>query len=135
MLFTNKRLKSPAKGRAIIISAAMSFSYWVHRWYRTLVVMSCLVLKNSIGDNDLFVNYIFLETTFFYFDFLKFVINISLLKLKATCSYDLCSAEQEKDPEFWNSWAQRTLVKALKEERNTNIAKNLILFLGDGKCY
>ncbi|KAB5537037.1 hypothetical protein PHYPO_G00114230 [Pangasianodon hypophthalmus] len=40
--------------------------------------------------------------------------------------------EQEKDPEFWNSWAQRTLVKALGEERNTNIAKNLILFLGDG---
>ncbi|KAF4094043.1 hypothetical protein AMELA_G00008420 [Ameiurus melas] len=40
--------------------------------------------------------------------------------------------EQEKDPDFWNSWAQRTLVKALGEERNTNIAKNLILFLGDG---
>lgn len=40
--------------------------------------------------------------------------------------------EKEKDPEYWNSWAQHTLVKALKTERNTNIAKNLILFLGDG---
>ncbi|KAI5093490.1 alkaline phosphatase, tissue-nonspecific isozyme isoform X2 [Silurus meridionalis] len=40
--------------------------------------------------------------------------------------------EQEKNPEFWNSWAQRTLVNALREELNTNYAKNLILFLGDG---
>ncbi|TSK16213.1 Alkaline phosphatase [Bagarius yarrelli] len=40
--------------------------------------------------------------------------------------------EKEKDPEYWNLWAQHTLVKALKVERNTNIAKNLILFLGDG---
>lgn len=35
MLFTDKWLKSPAKGREIIISAAMSFSCWVHWWYRT----------------------------------------------------------------------------------------------------
>ncbi|KAG7319058.1 hypothetical protein KOW79_017532 [Hemibagrus wyckioides] len=40
--------------------------------------------------------------------------------------------EQEKDPEYWNSWAQHTLAKALEQEHNTNIAKNLILFLGDG---
>ncbi|GAA6107885.1 alkaline phosphatase, tissue-nonspecific isozyme [Tachysurus ichikawai] len=40
--------------------------------------------------------------------------------------------EQEKDPQYWNSWAQRTLAKALEVEHNTNIAKNLILFLGDG---
>ncbi|KAF5908739.1 alkaline phosphatase-like, partial [Clarias magur] len=38
----------------------------------------------------------------------------------------------EKQPEYWNSWAQDTLSKALQVERNTNIAKNLILFLGDG---
>ncbi|KAI1892496.1 hypothetical protein AGOR_G00134200 [Albula goreensis] len=41
--------------------------------------------------------------------------------------------EQEKDPYYWNSWAQRTLKNALTlQELNKNIAKNLILFLGDG---
>ncbi|KAI4878349.1 hypothetical protein NFI96_033698 [Prochilodus magdalenae] len=41
--------------------------------------------------------------------------------------------EQEKDPVFWNTWAQRTLRNALTlQEQNKNIAKNIILFLGDG---
>uniref|UniRef100_A0A8C9S1R1 Alkaline phosphatase n=1 Tax=Scleropages formosus TaxID=113540 RepID=A0A8C9S1R1_SCLFO len=39
----------------------------------------------------------------------------------------------EKDPAFWHSWAQRTLRTALSlQDLNKNIAKNLILFLGDG---
>ncbi|KAG5838960.1 hypothetical protein ANANG_G00229290 [Anguilla anguilla] len=41
--------------------------------------------------------------------------------------------EQEKNPAFWNSMAQHTLTNALSlQELNQNIAKNLILFLGDG---
>ncbi|XP_063329677.1 alkaline phosphatase, tissue-nonspecific isozyme [Pelmatolapia mariae] len=41
--------------------------------------------------------------------------------------------EQEKDPKFWNAWAQQTLKNALTlQELNKNKAKNLILFLGDG---
>lgn len=41
--------------------------------------------------------------------------------------------EQEKEPKFWRDWAQRTLTKALSlQHLNTNIAKNAILFLGDG---
>ncbi|KAM9759634.1 alkaline phosphatase, tissue-nonspecific isozyme isoform 1-T2 [Menidia menidia] len=41
--------------------------------------------------------------------------------------------EQEKDPKFWNTWAQRTLKNALNlQSLNKNKAKNLILFLGDG---
>lgn len=41
--------------------------------------------------------------------------------------------EQEKDPKFWNTWAQRTLKEALTMQNlNKNKAKNLILFLGDG---
>ncbi|XP_040890826.1 alkaline phosphatase, tissue-nonspecific isozyme [Toxotes jaculatrix] len=41
--------------------------------------------------------------------------------------------EQEKDPKFWNTWAQQTLKKALTlQNLNKNKAKNLILFLGDG---
>uniref|UniRef100_A0A8C6V038 Alkaline phosphatase n=1 Tax=Neogobius melanostomus TaxID=47308 RepID=A0A8C6V038_9GOBI len=40
---------------------------------------------------------------------------------------------QEKDPQFWNAWAQRTLKIALtRQSLNRNRAKNLILFLGDG---
>ncbi|AWP02212.1 Alkaline phosphatase [Scophthalmus maximus] len=41
--------------------------------------------------------------------------------------------EQEKEPQFWNAWAQRTLKNALMlQNLNQNKAKNLILFLGDG---
>ncbi|XP_035008679.1 alkaline phosphatase, tissue-nonspecific isozyme isoform X1 [Hippoglossus stenolepis] len=41
--------------------------------------------------------------------------------------------EQEKQPKFWNAWAQRTLKSALDLQKlNTNQANNLILFLGDG---
>uniref|UniRef100_A0A6Q2Z8M0 Alkaline phosphatase n=1 Tax=Esox lucius TaxID=8010 RepID=A0A6Q2Z8M0_ESOLU len=41
--------------------------------------------------------------------------------------------DQEKDPSFWNKWAQSTLKNALQLQKlNQNTAKNLILFLGDG---
>ncbi|NXW88085.1 PPBT protein, partial [Alopecoenas beccarii] len=41
--------------------------------------------------------------------------------------------EREKDPEFWRGQAQQTLREALRLQRlNQNVAKNLILFLGDG---
>ncbi|MED6273164.1 hypothetical protein CHARACLAT_003943, partial [Characodon lateralis] len=41
--------------------------------------------------------------------------------------------EQEKDPNFWNRWAQQTLNNAMTlQNLNKNKAKNLILFLGDG---
>ncbi|XP_007443195.1 alkaline phosphatase, tissue-nonspecific isozyme [Python bivittatus] len=41
--------------------------------------------------------------------------------------------EKEKDPQFWRHQAQETLRKALRlQELNTNVAKNVILFLGDG---
>ncbi|NXG78969.1 PPBT protein, partial [Baryphthengus martii] len=42
-------------------------------------------------------------------------------------------AEREKDPEYWRRQAQETLRTALRLQRlNQNVAKNLILFLGDG---
>uniref|UniRef100_A0A8C3KTR8 Alkaline phosphatase n=1 Tax=Chrysolophus pictus TaxID=9089 RepID=A0A8C3KTR8_CHRPC len=49
----------------------------------------------------------------------------------------LCSAslvpEREKDPEYWRQQAQETLRDALRlQHLNQNVAKNLILFLGDG---
>ncbi|XP_067287646.1 alkaline phosphatase, tissue-nonspecific isozyme [Pseudorasbora parva] len=41
--------------------------------------------------------------------------------------------EQEKDPDFWKGWAQNSLKTALTlQELNKNVAKNVILFLGDG---
>ncbi|NWY00521.1 PPBT protein, partial [Nothoprocta ornata] len=43
-------------------------------------------------------------------------------------------AEHEKDPEYWRQQAQAALRDALRLQRlNTNVAKNLILFLGDGE--
>ncbi|XP_073426267.1 alkaline phosphatase-like [Dendrobates tinctorius] len=41
--------------------------------------------------------------------------------------------EQEKDPEYWRAQAQDTLRRALElQQLNTKIAKNVIMFLGDG---
>ncbi|XP_014908094.1 alkaline phosphatase, tissue-nonspecific isozyme [Poecilia latipinna] len=40
--------------------------------------------------------------------------------------------EQEKNPKFWNDWAQQTLKDSLEQDFSNKKAKNLILFLGDG---
>nr|XP_057911205.1 alkaline phosphatase, tissue-nonspecific isozyme isoform X2 [Doryrhamphus excisus] len=61
-----------------------------------------------------------------------------LLIICCCCPFVACVGqakfpEQEKDPNFWRSWAQRTLQNALTlQQLNQNRAKNLILFLGDG---
>ncbi|TRY92227.1 hypothetical protein DNTS_023801 [Danionella cerebrum] len=39
---------------------------------------------------------------------------------------------EEEDPEFWRSFAQNTLRSALNRRINSNVAKNIVLFLGDG---
>ncbi|XDV33141.1 hypothetical protein PO909_003695 [Leuciscus waleckii] len=39
---------------------------------------------------------------------------------------------EEENPEFWRSAAQNTLRSALARKINTNVAKNIVLFLGDG---
>uniref|UniRef100_A0AAQ4NSZ5 Alkaline phosphatase n=1 Tax=Gasterosteus aculeatus aculeatus TaxID=481459 RepID=A0AAQ4NSZ5_GASAC len=39
---------------------------------------------------------------------------------------------EEENPEFWRSRAQRTLQSALDRKLNTNVAKNILFFLGDG---
>uniref|UniRef100_A0A672MVC6 Alkaline phosphatase n=1 Tax=Sinocyclocheilus grahami TaxID=75366 RepID=A0A672MVC6_SINGR len=39
---------------------------------------------------------------------------------------------EEENPEFWRSSAQNTLCSALSRKHNTNVAKNILLFLGDG---
>lgn len=38
----------------------------------------------------------------------------------------------EENPEFWRSQAQRSLQAVLDRKMNTNVAKNIVLFLGDG---
>ncbi|XP_015230834.1 PREDICTED: alkaline phosphatase, tissue-nonspecific isozyme isoform X2 [Cyprinodon variegatus] len=64
--------------------------------------------------------------------------NLSGLLIACSCLILGCSGkpqipEQEKDPKYWNNWAQQTLKNALKlQSLNINKAKNLILFLGDG---
>uniref|UniRef100_A0AAQ5ZQU6 Alkaline phosphatase n=1 Tax=Amphiprion ocellaris TaxID=80972 RepID=A0AAQ5ZQU6_AMPOC len=66
--------------------------------------------------------------------------NMKVTALLIICSWLLLGSlgkpqfpEQEKDPKFWNTWAQRTLKNALTlQNLNKNKAKNLIFFLGDG---
>ncbi|XP_038129042.1 alkaline phosphatase, tissue-nonspecific isozyme isoform X2 [Cyprinodon tularosa] len=39
---------------------------------------------------------------------------------------------EEENPEFWRSKAKQTLQSILDRKLNTNVAKNVVLFLGDG---
>ncbi|XP_030600173.1 alkaline phosphatase, tissue-nonspecific isozyme [Archocentrus centrarchus] len=39
---------------------------------------------------------------------------------------------EEENPEFWRSQARKTLQAALDRKLNTNVAKNILFFLGDG---
>uniref|UniRef100_A0A3B4YAK3 Alkaline phosphatase n=1 Tax=Seriola lalandi dorsalis TaxID=1841481 RepID=A0A3B4YAK3_SERLL len=69
-----------------------------------------------------------------------FLAGIFLIAVVVLLCYFTCRltgslpVEREKDPKFWNAWAQRTLKNALTLEKlNKNTAKNIILFLGDGE--
>ncbi|XP_051844273.1 alkaline phosphatase, tissue-nonspecific isozyme [Antechinus flavipes] len=56
-----------------------------------------------------------------------------LLSLMAGACLSSLVPEHEKNPQYWRDQAQQTLQQALKlQELNTNVAKNVILFLGDG---
>nr|XP_057910854.1 alkaline phosphatase-like isoform X2 [Doryrhamphus excisus] len=63
---------------------------------------------------------------------------VQMLFIICCCFFAACLGrvnfpEEEKDPNFWRSMAQRTLQKALTlQQLNQNVAKNLILFIGDG---
>lgn len=50
-----------------------------------------------------------------------------------TCLTTSLVPEKEKDPKYWRDQAQQTLKYALRlQNLNTNVAKNVIMFLGDG---
>ncbi|KTF94850.1 hypothetical protein cypCar_00039429 [Cyprinus carpio] len=58
-----------------------------------------------------------------------FAVRVSVL------CYLLCMSSgsvEEENPEFWRSSAQNTLRSALSRKLNSNVAKNIVLFLGDG---
>lgn len=40
---------------------------------------------------------------------------------------------EEENPEFWRSQAKKSLQSVLDRKLNTNVAKNIVFFLGDGK--
>lgn len=57
---------------------------------------------------------------------------LHLLLLAEVCLASLVP-EEETHPQYWRDQAQQTLQNALKLQRlNTNVAKNVVLFLGDG---
>ncbi|XP_037533930.1 alkaline phosphatase, tissue-nonspecific isozyme [Nematolebias whitei] len=43
-----------------------------------------------------------------------------------------CAKVEEENPDYWRSRARETLQSALDRKPNTNIAKNILFFLGDG---
>ncbi|XP_018606100.1 alkaline phosphatase-like [Scleropages formosus] len=64
---------------------------------------------------------------------MKSIILVISFYLATVCCGKPQFPEKEKNPLYWNSAAQHTLQNALSlQELNKNIAKNLILFLGDG---
>lgn len=44
----------------------------------------------------------------------------------------ILASVEEENPEFWRSLAGKDLQEALDRKLNTNVAKNILLFLGDG---
>lgn len=54
-------------------------------------------------------------------------LSIFLLILGSSFAY-----VEEENPEYWRSQARQTLQTTLDRKLNTNVAKNIILFLGDG---
>ena len=42
-------------------------------------------------------------------------------------------AVEEENSEYWRSQARETLQSVLDRKPNTNVAKNILFFLGDGK--
>uniref|UniRef100_A0A672MR66 Alkaline phosphatase n=1 Tax=Sinocyclocheilus grahami TaxID=75366 RepID=A0A672MR66_SINGR len=52
---------------------------------------------------------------------------VSYVFILSSCTKLMC-----ENPEFWRSSAQNTLCSALSRKHNTNVAKNILLFLGDG---
>lgn len=45
----------------------------------------------------------------------------------------MCGSVEEENPEFWISQAKKSLQAVLDRKLNTNVAKNILLFLGDGE--
>ncbi|XP_058890236.1 alkaline phosphatase, tissue-nonspecific isozyme [Acipenser ruthenus] len=48
------------------------------------------------------------------------------------CAGAAAVPENEEDPRFWRTQAQDTLRRALNRQHNTNVAKKIVFFLGDG---
>ncbi|KAA8593738.1 hypothetical protein FQN60_004572 [Etheostoma spectabile] len=56
--------------------------------------------------------------------------------LSLLVAFGLSSAKvEEENPEFWRSQAQKTLQSVLDRKLNTNVAKNILFFLGDVQTY
>ena len=47
-------------------------------------------------------------------------------------SYEFTDWKSDENPQKWNNQAKQTLDDLLKSKINQNVAKNLIIFLGDG---
>uniref|UniRef100_A0A3Q3W0S7 Alkaline phosphatase n=1 Tax=Mola mola TaxID=94237 RepID=A0A3Q3W0S7_MOLML len=57
----------------------------------------------------------------------------TILALSLLLALGLSGAKvEEENPEFWRSQAKKTLQSALDRKLNTNVAKNILFFLGDG---
>ncbi|XP_051934905.1 alkaline phosphatase, tissue-nonspecific isozyme [Hippocampus zosterae] len=58
---------------------------------------------------------------------------VSMLALFLLVVFGTTAAKvEEENPEFWRSQAKKTLQTALNRKHNTNVAKNILFFLGDG---
>lgn len=77
-------------------------------------------LKASIDVFDLWQTHLLRCTSFWFLLFL--------------CVCEAALHEIEKEPAYWNAQAKAALNAALKLHPRHHRAKNLILFLGDGRC-
>ncbi|MBN3315750.1 PPBT protein, partial [Atractosteus spatula] len=62
----------------------------------------------------------------------SFFCALCLCLLRALSATGAAAPADEEDPAFWRRQAQESLQAALSLRHNTNVAKNILLFLGDG---
>lgn len=70
-----------------------------------------------------------------FFFFVKFLDEFHSHKHKTISVEPFVFHEQEKTSEYWNNQGQETLRNLIDKKLNTNNAKNIIMFLGDGMSF
>ena len=66
---------------------------------------------------------------------LCFIIASFILITLPSKSFEFADWKSDENPQKWMDQAKKTINSILNSKINQNVAKNLIIFLGDGICF